>query len=478
MKNLILLLLTGCFVITTYSQARWQQQTDYTIDVSLNDRDKTLDGFETVVYTNNSPDTLHFIWFHLWPNAYKNDRTAFSDQLLENGNTAFYFSDKAQRGYINRLDFKVDGNSAKIEDHPQHIDIIKVVLTKPLAPKAKAIITTPFHVKLPFNFSRGGYDGESFQVTQWYPKPAVYDQKGWHPMAYLDQGEFYSEFGNFDVRITLPKDYVVAATGELQNANEKEWLKTRTNYAAPETPKKSKSPVQRKIVPKSKAPVVVATQETKTLHFKQSNVHDFAWFANKYFIVNSDTLQVAGRTINVSSFYTPAEKSSWQSSVQMAKDAVRFYSSEVGEYPYNAATVVQGPTSFGGGMEYPTITVIAPASSAQSLDETIAHELGHNWFYGILASNERQFLWMDEGMTTFYTEKYTERKYGKQSSEEELFFQLKAANKKDQPIKTLSEELSVLNYGLSAYHKTSEWMKLLEQRLGKDAFRQMMQEYY
>jgi len=481
-KNYFLLLLTGCFVTIAQSQTRWQQQTDYTIDVALNDKEKTLDGFETIVYTNNSPDTLRFIWFHIWPNAYKNDRTAFSDQLLENGNTAFYFSDKEQRGYINRLDFKVDGNSAKTEDHPQHIDIIKVLLPKPLAPKAKVTITTPFHVKLPFNFSRGGYDGESFQVTQWYPKPAVYDQQGWHPMPYLDQGEFYSEFGKFEVRITLPKDYVVAATGELQNRDEKEWLKTRTNYTAPQEPKKPKGPVQRKpikAIQKPEAPVLVVTQETKTLHFIQSNVHDFAWFANKHFIVNSDTLQLENsRTISVSSYYTSAEKNSWQNSVQMAKDALRFYSSEVGEYPYNVATVVQGPTSFGGGMEYPTITVIAPASSAQSLDETIAHELGHNWFYGILASNERQYPWMDEGMNTFYTEKYTERKYGKQTREEELFFQSKAANKKDQPINTASEELSALNYALSAYHKTSEWMKLLEQRLGEETFRKMMQEYY
>ena len=92
------------------------------------------------------------------------------------------------------------------------------------------MITTPFHVKLPYNFSRGGHDGQSYQVTQWYPKPAVYDRKGWHPMPYLDQGEFYSEFGSFDVSITVPENYVVAATGELQNAEEKEWLKTRASF--------------------------------------------------------------------------------------------------------------------------------------------------------------------------------------------------------------------------------------------------------
>jgi hypothetical protein len=197
---------------------------NYTIEVALNDKDHTLNGFESIEYINNSPDTLTFIWFHIWPNAYKTDKTAFSDQLLENGNTDFYFSDKNQKGYINRLDFKVNNKTAAIQDHPEHIDIVKVILPSPLPPGQKTILTTPFHVRLPFNFSRGGYDGDTYQVTQWYPKPAVYDRQGWHPMPYLDQGEFYSEFGSYDVSITVPDNYVVGATGVLQNQDEKEWL--------------------------------------------------------------------------------------------------------------------------------------------------------------------------------------------------------------------------------------------------------------
>ena len=112
----------------TSNTGYWQQQVNYTINVSLNDKQHALDGFETIEYSNNSPDTLTYIWFHIWPNAYKNDKTAFSDQLLENGNTRFYFSDKDAKGYINRLDFKVNNITAGTEDHPQHIDIIKVVL--------------------------------------------------------------------------------------------------------------------------------------------------------------------------------------------------------------------------------------------------------------------------------------------------------------------------------------------------------------
>ena len=119
-KLFFFLLLTLATWLSAFSQY-WQQQVNYTIDVSLNDKEHTLDGFEKIEYTNNSPDTLKFIWFHLWPNAYKNDKTAFSDQLLENGSTKFYFSDKEQKGYINKLDFKVNNITAQIEDHPVSI---------------------------------------------------------------------------------------------------------------------------------------------------------------------------------------------------------------------------------------------------------------------------------------------------------------------------------------------------------------------
>jgi hypothetical protein len=482
-KNLISFLLVNCLWLIARSQSLyWQQQVNYIIDVSLNPKEKTLDGFEKISYINHSPDTLTYIWFHVWPNAYKNDQTAFSDQLLENGSTKFYFSNKEQKGYINRLDFKVNGTTAKTEDHPQHIDIIKLLLPKPLAPKQEVTITTPFHVKLPFNFSRGGYDGESFQVTQWYPKPAVYDKNGWHPMPYLDQGEFYSEFGNFDVRITVPKSFVVAATGELQNEEEKAWLQTRASIpkaSQKKLPSHSKNSTTKKTTSTKQTSEVYEAAETKTLHYTQANVHDFAWFADPTFIVNSDTCQLpSGKIIEIFTYYTAAEEPVWKNSIQYTKDAVRFYSAEVGEYPYHTVSVVQGPQSFGGGMEYPTITIISPTPDKKELDVTMAHEIGHNWFYGILASNERAHPWMDEGINSFYEKKYTTWKYDKQSKEEELFFQTKALRKTDQPIETPSEKFSESNYGLIAYHKTAEWMQYLENKMGKDVFRQMMQQYY
>ncbi len=455
----------------------WQQQVNYTIDVSLNDKEHTLDAFEKIEYINNSPDTLKFIWFHLWPNAYKNDKTAYTDHALENGSTKFYFSDKEQKGYINRLDFKVNNITATVEDHPQHIDIVKVVLPNPLPPGQKIIISTPFHIKLPYNFSRGGHAGQSYQATQWYPKPAVYDKKGWHPMPYLDQGEFYSEFGSFDVSITVPENYVVAATGELQNTDEKEWLKTRASFTW--EPVKEKEKTAGGQVKSTLRLFPESAKESKTLQYKQAKVHDFAWFADKRFIVNHDTCRLAsGKVINVFTYYTTQQNKGWDNSVKYAKDAVRHYSTLVGEYPYNIVQVVQGPESFGGGMEYPTITVISPESNAMSLDYVIAHEIGHNWFYGILASNEREHPWMDEGMNSYYDAKYRLSKYSKQPQLERLAFETKAVTKTDQPIELPSEKFSEVNYGLVAYYKTAEWMRYLESQLGTEVFNKAMQEYF
>ena len=485
LRKILFIVFYSCIQHPALSQY-WQQQVNFIIDVSLNDKLHTLDGFEKITYINNSPDTLKFIWFHLWPNAYKNDRTAFSDQLLENGDTRFYFSSNEERGYINRLDFKINGATAKMEDHPNHIDIVKVILPKPLPPSQQIIITTPFHVKLPFNFSRAGHDGQSYQITQWYPKPAVYDVNGWHDMPYLAQGEFYNEFGNYDVRITLPENYVVAATGKVKDeegniSNEIIYKESELNTEkTSQRIKISKTKTSYPSIKKEKFPV--SSSKMKTVLFMQEKVHDFAWFADKRFIIDHDTLQLASkRVVDVYTYYLTKYKIGNQyknSSIEFAKDALRFYSNEVGEYPYNTLSVVEGPESFGGGMEYPTITVISPIATQKELDIVIAHEIGHNWFQGILASNERKHPWMDEGINTFYERKYSEWKYGPRPQPEELLFQTKAAQKTDQPIEASSEIFSLTNYLTVVYNKTAHWINYMEQQYGKAEFQKKMQGYF
>ena len=464
-KILLFLTLLSIASFIHAQQSYWQQEANFTINVSLNDQDNTLEAFETIEYVNHSPDTLHFIWFHIWPNAYKNDRTAFSEQLLKERRTDFYFSKPTQKGYINQLNFKADGANATIVNDSNHIDIIKVVLPKPLAPGSKTFIATPFKIKLPYNFSRGGHVGKDYQVTQWFPKPAVYDQKGWHPMPYLDQGEFYSEFGNFDVEITVPSAYVVAATGVLQDEATLQELKEKGKHT---------------IVGKS-----------KTWHFKQNTVHDFAWFASKEFEVHYDTaILLSNKVIDVFSYYKPKSKG-WEQSVAYAKDGLKKYSGWIGDYPYTVCSLVQGSKNENsGGMEYPAITLITTQQTGRQLDATIVHEVGHNWFYGVLASNERLHPWMDEGTNSYYQKRYEKEKYPTPSvkksgfanklpaNDEEMLLETMAKIEKDQPIETSSADFTTVNYGLSAYYKTSEWMKKLEVELGKELFDKIMRNYY
>lgn len=484
------------FFILLYGQLRtvngqpssyWQQQVNYKIDVLLNDKDNNLDGYVKMDYFNNSPDTLYYIWIHLWPNAYKNDRTAFTDQTLENGSTAFYFSDADKRGYINRLDLKVNGEIGRIEDHPQHQDIIKLNLPKPLSPHSQAKIETPFHVKLPFPFSRSGQNMQAYWITQWFPKPAVYDRKGWHPIPYLDQGEFYSEFGNYEVQITVPDNYVVAATGKLQERSELSWLANRKSFTRPAKQKQTagNKPSVDNSIPSS--------GKTKTLHYTQNNVHDFAWFADKAYSVKTDTLLLpSGRIIDLYAYYYSEHSAIWNNSIGMIKRAVLTKSNWLGEYPHDVVSVVDGGN--GGGMEYPTITLLE-GDTEKMLDFMINHEVGHNWFQGILASNERLHPWMDEGMNTYYDNRYTLQQFGSTNIDilpvsssflrnrmpddiQQTLLQTITRIKKDQPIETPGEKFTMLNYNAIAYIKTGNWMKQLEDELGKDTFDKVMQAYY
>lgn len=501
MKYILLLFLPlFSYLPTTAQTLYWQQQTNYSIDVALNDKDNSLQAFETIQYTNHSPDTLQYIWFHLWPNAYKNDRTAYSEQTVRNGYTDFYFSKEDMRGYINQLDFKVDGINAVTEPDSNNIDIVKLLLPLALEPGKVISITTPFHVKLPYNFSRGGHVGETFQITQWYPKPAVYDSKGWHPIPYLDQGEFYSEFGNFSVNITVPENYIVAASGILSDKEElgklqqlgKQKLTAQKNYKLFQNlladVKKGEHPLYESLMPASSA-------KTNTLHYTLNNAHDFAWFASKLFLVQYDSLYLNSKTIDAFSFFHPWQIDNWKESIEFAKEGTRYYSNRVGEYPYPTVSVVAGSDVAGSdGMEYPTITLITSQQGGQSLDATIAHEIGHNWFYGILASNERDHAWMDEGINTYYQESYEKEKYKKsedyfeskdnfiskklpESFNETIITTLEKIHK-DQRIDLPSIDYSEINYGMMVYEKTAWWMRNLEKELGHNQFDITMQQYF
>lgn len=470
--------------------AYWQQFTDYNIQVSLDDVKHELNGNITIRYTNNSPDELNFIYFHLWPNAYKDNSTEFARQERENKSTDFQFASADERGYIDQLDFKVDGNSAKLEFDGQHIDYAKLLLDKPLKTGETVTITTPFHVKIPSSdFSRLGHSEQSYQITQWYPKPAVYDKNGWNQIPYLNQGEFYSEFGNFDVRITLPANYVVAASGNLQTKSELDFLdKNAEETKQMKTDKKDLS------FPPS-------SPDMKTIEYKMENAHDFAWFADKRFHVlkGEVILPYSQKKVATYSYFTDLEAGLWMRSIEYINRAVLNYSDWIGEYQWDICQALEGALSAGAGMEYPTITIIGKSGNGQTLDNVITHEVGHNWFYGMLGFNERRYPWMDEGINSYYEQRYMEKYYpgktllGQLSGipvpekvlERTSLLQgasmLNAAFEKtnlSQPVSAHSMEYTSLNYGTVVYMKTAYCFNYLADFLGQNTFDRAMGVFF
>lgn len=491
MKRILFALSTFFTCFAAEAQDYWQQTVNTSIDVTLDDKNHMLRGFEEITYVNESPNTLTYIYIHLWPNAYKHDHTPFAEQQYRNKETKFYFAKDQERGFIDSLQFTIDGESVNYVVSENAPDIARLDLPKPLPHGQTIRISTPFRVKIPIVFSRLGHTGQAYFISQWFPKPAVYDKKGWHPISYLDQGEFYSEFGAYDVRITLPKNYVVMATGNLQTKSEQQWLDSLSTAALP------KDTLYNKSYPAS-------STEMKTIEFKEGNVHDFAWFADKRWIVRKDTVAVPGTgdVVTAYSAFLPGYQRSWKNGVKYLKGTVRYYSKWVGPYPYKTIKAVQGDMSAGGGMEYPTVTIIDRTVGGSK--DVIVHEAGHNWFYGIIGSNERDHAWMDEGMNSFYEQKTTHAmaldtnytpqipdslkdKFKKKgvtvtvSAEDNpinwAYYQMASTNE-DQAIEQTSENFKYINYGVDVYYKTAMMMEWLESYMGEKEFEEGMHEYY
>ena len=500
MKRLIITI-TSCFIVLIYnSQDYFQQKVDTYIDVELDDENHILRGFEKMVYHNNSPSDLNKIIIHLWPNAYKNSNTNLAKQKYSDGSTSFKYADSIDLGYIDSLDFKVNGYKVEWEFLNEEIDISELHLKKPLNPGDSIVITTPFRVKIPSGkFSRLGHIGQSYQITQWFAKPAVFDKNGWHPMSYLDQGEFYSEFGNYDVSITIPKNYILMATGDLQNAEELDFLNKKAELTS-QLIKENRLPVRDSFGRKDMS-FPKSSTEKKTLRFVQKNVHDFAWFTDKRYHVLKGELDLNNRKITSWALFTNNEAKLWRRSIEYINDATRYFSKWVGEYPYNHVTAVDGTISAGGGMEYPNITVIGRSGDSKSLETVIVHEVGHNWYYGILGSNERDNAWMDEGLNTYIEIRYMEEKYPngyfrkKDSTEnksrgislnisledkelQHIAYQFNASRNYDQPLVMGSKNFTQMNYGAMVYSKTGIGFHYLKAYLGEELFDNCMNEYF
>ncbi|OFY65685.1 MAG: hypothetical protein A3H98_04735, partial [Bacteroidetes bacterium RIFCSPLOWO2_02_FULL_36_8] len=526
-----------CQEVKTYSY--WQQEVNYKIQVRLNDVNHILNAYEEIEYINHSPDTLTEIYFHLWPNAFKNNKTAFAKQQINSGSNRFNFSGKSQKGFIDSLDFKINDKKVILEVYQKMIDVVKITLPEPLLPEKKITITTPFRVKIPESFSRLGKTNDkggklefvagpqgiafkprkrnnsktSYQITQWYPKPAVYDKNGWHPMPYLDQGEFYSEFGKFEVHITVPKNYIVGATGIMDPNNEESaWMEKREKETR-ERIRDGRIISHEDLIKQYKSGKKsqdLSFENTftdtayKTLVFRQDRIHDFAFFLDKDFhaITDSVTLPFSKRVVKTCVLFTGKEASLWKDAVQYVNDAVYYYSLWNGEYPYNRCTAVEGALSAGGGMEYPMITIISSSFSPEMLDNVITHEVGHNWFYGILGTNERKYSWLDEGINSYFDNRYMNMKkdkYKKPTNKKmeklltkmemdekdatqlfamEAMYRFNASRNLDQPMNLSADEYTSMNYGCIVYGKSALVLNYLAGYLGQEKFDTCMHRYF
>jgi hypothetical protein len=375
----------------------WQQRADYSIRASLDTTAKRVSGDVAVTYTNNSPDTLHFVWMQVDQNIYKKGSEASTLYPPDTRTGAGNFEGGYQFSAVT-----VNGSTVAthINDTMMRID-----LPTPLAPHGGQL-----HIAIKYSFvvpvhgsDRMGRDSALYEIAQWYPRMAVYDDvRGWNTDQYLGQGEFYLEYGDIDYAVTVPAGYTVAGSGVLSNPAEV--------LTATERQRLAKAITSREIVPiiardEAKGKV---TPGTKTWRFRAHNVRDVAWAAAPDF--RWDATSVRG--VLCQAYYEwPKAGAEWEQVAENSQWTIGLYSELVLPYPYPQATAVAGPV---GGMEYPMFVMDGYGSSDAEGEvfRVNDHENGHQWFPMIVGSNERRYAWMDEGINTYMNAFSQERRYG------------------------------------------------------------------
>ena len=432
----------------------WQQHIDYKIEVDVNVETAQYEGKQRVVYTNNSPDRLVRVFFHLYFNAFQpgSEMDVHSRNIADPDSRVMGRIEKLEKkdqGYLSVYSIKQDG--VEINSHVAGT-VLEVDLNKPIRPGESTVFDMAFLGQAPLIIRRAGKqnkEGVALSMAQWYPKLAEYDHEGWHASPYIGR-EFHGVWGDFDVKLTIDKNFVVGGTGYLQNPE-----------AAEMSSNKSTS--------------------KNTWHFIAPNVHDFTWAADPDYI--HDILEMEGGP-KLHFYYknTLSEKQleNWKKLQPVTAKLMLFFNENIGTYPYDQYSVIQGGD---GGMEYGMCTLITANRSFESLVGVTAHELAHSWFQFILATNESKHEWMDEGFTEYYCTQAEASIMG--VDEEGVFksaynrYRKLALSGLEQPQTTHADRFKFnASYGVSAYTKGSIFLRQLKHIIGAIAFDKAMKNYF
>ena len=460
MLRLFLLL---AFVQLSFSQNYWQQHVEYFMDINVDVSDFTFSGKQKLIYTNNSPDTINKVYYHLFFNAFRpgsqmdvRSRT-IKDPDSRVGNRIFELTPK-DYGSLDVVSLEQNGKEVVFE---QKETILLARLEKPLLPGKKTELSMVFKGQVPLQIRRSGKmnkEGVHLTMTQWFPKLSEYDFEGWHPNPYIAR-EFHGVWGDYTVNITIDKNYVIGGTGYLKNANE-----IGHGYSSKNKEKK---------------------EETLTWEFYAPNVHDFAWAADPDYIHD---IQQSDSGVDLHFFYKPdAGEENWKKLQEDTLGLLEYFEENIGPYPWKQYSVIQGGD---GGMEYAMCTMITGKRSYPSLFGVTAHELAHSWFQHILANNEAKHPWMDEGFTEYITSLAEKDVSGKTSlfphkSSYDSYYMINKIQLQN-PSLTIEQPLTIhsdrydynFTYGASSYSKGAVFLSQLGYIIGKENLSKTIKRYY
>lgn len=476
-KPFLTLFINIVFLGCVFAQnPRFQQHVSYKMEVEMDVKTFKYKGHQEIVYTNNSQDTLYRVFYHLYNNAFQpNSEMDIRLQTISDPDRRMVrtFTKEGKNvtesrikdltpdkiGYHKISNFKQDGKSCEISVEGT---IMEVQLAHPILPNSKTILSLDFDSQVPEQIRRSGRnssEGVALSMTQWYPKLAEFDFEGWHTDPYIGR-EFHGVFGDFDVKITIDKNYTIGGTGYLQNRNE-----IGHGY-------------------EDKGIEVKHSKKTKTLtwHFIAQNVHDFAWAADDNYIHD---IFIGENGVELHFFYKNDEKikENWKALQPKTNDLLKFFNENIGVYPYKQYSVIQGGD---GGMEYAMCTLITGNRSLPSLIGVTAHELAHAWFQGVLAFNEAKYYWMDEGFTSYIADLAVSSVMEKSLQEDENPFQTSynnyyymARSGKEQPLTTHADryELNQI-HGIAAYSKGAVFLTQLGYLIGRENLNKTIKRFY